>query len=65
MAKPHATALGAAVLASVGSRTHADMDAAVHAMVRTRPIEAVGGEAGEADYGRWRALYPEFLKLRS
>jgi len=63
--EPHATALGAALLASVGSRTHADVDSAVRAMVRTRSIEVAGAEAGEADYGRWRALYPEFLKLRT
>jgi autoinducer 2 (AI-2) kinase len=65
--EPHATALGAALLAGVGRRVHADVATAVREMVRRRPLEIEGKEAlnekGEAEYARWRRLYPEAQKL--
>ena len=63
--QPHATALGAALLASVGRRTHADIPTAVKAMVRLETLEADPEltSSGETDFARWSQLYPEFHKL--
>ena len=65
--EPHATALGAALLAAVGARTHASVAEAAAAMVRVRPLEqhADFSDAGDAEYATWRKRYPEVLKFSS
>lgn len=63
--EPHATALGAALLAAVGARVHEGVEQATEAMVRIRPLcsEAEANDAGDAEYERWRKRYPEVQKL--
>jgi sugar (pentulose or hexulose) kinase len=62
--EPDATALGAAVLASIGAGTHADRDQAVSAMVRSEEIQpnAELRPAVSAAYEKWREVYSVALK---
>lgn len=65
-AEPNATALGAALLAAVGAGVHPDVDDAANAMVRTHPLEPDSSfSEGDAEFARWRDLYPEIAKLSS
>lgn len=64
--EPHATALGAALLAAVGAKTYDSVQAAAAEMVRTRPLD--GGEfrdAGDAEYESWRKRYPALQSFSS
>lgn len=57
--EPHATALGAAVIAAAGLGTHRDIPSAAAAMVRRDPVEPEPGatDAWDAHYARWREIY--------
>jgi len=57
--EPHATALGAALLAAVGSRAHESIADAAAAMVRVRPLPQDPGfsDGGDAEYESWRKRY--------
>lgn len=65
--EPNATALGAALLAAVGSRTHATIVDAAATMVRTHPLEVEPGlsDEGDAEYESWRKRYPELKNFSS
>ncbi len=65
--EPHATALGAALLAAVGANAHSSVPAAAKAMVRVRPLEPDPSfnDAGDAEYQRWRKRYPELKTFSS
>ena len=65
--EPHATALGAALLAAVGAGVYANAAEAATAMVRTRPLERdpAFSDEGDAEFQRWRDVYPKALKISS
>lgn len=65
--EPNATALGAAMLAAVGSRAHTSLADASAAMARTRPLEVDPSlsDEGDAEYERWRKGYSELKTLSS
>lgn len=60
--EPHATALGAAVLAAVGHGAYRDVAEATRRMVRTRPLETDPTEAWDGYYARWREYYDDLQK---
>ncbi len=61
--EPHATALGAALLAAVGAGAHPSIADAAREMVRLRDVEPGLRDEGDAEYERWRKRYPELGKL--
>lgn len=65
--EPHATALGAALLAAVGSKVHRSVASAAEAMVRTRalPADPSFSDEGNAEYELWRKRYSEIQGLSS
>lgn len=65
--EPHATALGAALLAAVGAKIHPTVEDAAAAMVHTRVLEPTAdlNAGGDAEYQNWRKRYPELQGLSS
>ena len=63
--EPHATALGVAILSSVGAGVHPDVGSAARAMVRDSVLEDTDelSDEGDAEYARWRKRYPALAAL--
>ena len=63
--EPDATALGAAILASVGCGEYRTVADAAAEMTHTRPLERNAGlsDEGDSEYADWKKRYPALGKL--